>query len=95
MQTTKTAAICRSLLSGKKITIMDGFTQFFVTNLPREIGRGIERKFGVKVERTKKLFTSTVGIPGYYFEYKLKRTPGNEPGIERMREYIKKHRAKA
>jgi len=80
--------IAKSLLNGEAISILTGFQKFFITNVPREIGRSIERKFMVKIEKKQKNFINADGENGYYFEYRLLYTPENLPGIERMKEYI-------
>ncbi|MEO6305947.1 MAG: hypothetical protein ABIP51_22565 [Bacteroidia bacterium] len=85
---TAICALCKSLLKGEVQSIMTGFKWFGISNVPREIGRGIERKFGVKVSRTSKDFTSRYGQSGNYFEYRLNFTEYNREGIERMRKYV-------
>jgi len=87
---TQISAICESLLRGETLDIFKGMKWFGVSNMPREIGRSIERKFGVKVDRTKIEFTSRFGMKGYYYEYKLPKSPENKEGIIRMAEYISK-----
>jgi hypothetical protein len=84
----KTAHIAFALLQGEVITIMDGFKRFLVTNVPREVGRAIERKFDVKLSRTRKDFISTTGQPGMYFEYRLNQTEYNKAGVQRMWTYV-------
>lgn len=84
------AAICMSLLKGNVLSIMVGFRWFSCTNVPREIGRSVERAFNVEVEKADKEFTSKYGQPGYYTEYRLLRTERNKDGIIRMEAYIEK-----
>lgn len=81
-------AMSKSLLSGEVLSIMNCFKWFGVTNAPREMGRSIERKFGVKVSRTKKEIKTRYGQSGYYFEYRLNFTEYNKEGIQKMRDYI-------
>lgn len=88
---TKTAHICKALLKGEVLTIMDGFKKYAVTNIPREVSRQIEKKFDVHVSRDKVEFTTDSGLPGWYFRYRLNHTILNEPGIQRMKEYIEEH----
>lgn len=88
---TQVAAIAQSLLRGEVLSIMTGFKLFACSNLPREISRSIEAKFGVEVSRTRKDFTSQYGQPGFYFEYRLNRTEYNEKGIELMKAYCLEH----
>lgn len=87
---TKKAALAKSLLNGEVISIMDGFRRFKITNVPREIGRSIERYFGVKVSRVKKDFVDDNGNDGYYFEYRLNKTRMNLAGISKMEDYVSK-----
>lgn len=89
---TQTAAIAAALLRGDVLSIMSGFKMFACSNLPREISRSIEAKLGVEVSRVKKDFVSQYGQSGYYFEYRLNRTPYNEEGIQKMKKYLKEHR---
>jgi len=86
---TQVAAICKALLDGQTLSIMTAFKMFNCTNLPRELSRGVEQKFGVKVSKEKVDFISTYGErPGYYFRYRLNRTEYNHKGIELMRKYV-------
>lgn len=86
---TQTAALCLALLKGEVISIKTAFDQFGCSNAPREIGRAIERKFGVKVSKTPTKFKSRYGKGGVYFKYRLNNTDYNKPGIEAMKEYVK------
>lgn len=85
---TKTARIAKALLDGEVISIMDGFKRFGITNLPREVGRQIQKKFGVEVSKDRIDFVHDCDLPGWYFRYRLNKTEANEPGIERMKSYI-------
>ncbi len=84
----KTAKLAQSFLNGEAISILTGFKRFFITNVPREAGRAIERKFNVKLDRKQKEFKNKEGDSGYYFEYRLLHTPENLDGIEKMRSYV-------
>lgn len=86
---TQIAAICIALLKGEVLTIGSGFHKLHCSNLPREISRGIEQKFGVTVSKDKAEFKSVYdGKPGFYFRYRLNRTPANAEGITKMTQYI-------
>lgn len=84
-------AIASAFLRGEVLTIKTAFRDFGVTNLPRECGRSIERKFGVVLDRKQKEGKSRFGVPCTWFEYRLRNSPTNEAGIAKMRVYIKKH----
>lgn len=83
------AALCKALLKGEVLSIMVGFKWFSITNVPREIGRSVERAFNVRVSRTTKEFTSRYGQPGSYVEYRLNRVPDNAEGIKLMEAYVR------
>lgn len=88
---TQIAAIASALLKGEVVSIKTAFNQFGCTNAPREIGRSIERKFGVQVSKTPTPFKSKYGKSGTYNQYRLNKTDYNKEGIEKMREYIKQN----
>lgn len=83
-------AICISLLKGEVVSIMNGFTWFGCTNIPREIGRSIERSFNVKIDRKTIHKKTKYNEPCWYFEYRLLRNSDNKDGIERMKLYVEK-----
>lgn len=88
---TQTAAICEALLKGEVLSIMTGFKMFNCSNLPREISRSVEKKFGVIISRVRQDFISQYGQRhGYYYQYRLnKKIECNQIGIQRMRDYVK------
>lgn len=85
---TQLSAICMSFLRGESNSIMTAFKKFSCTNLPREVGRSVERKFGIKIHRVPIKFTSTYGRKGEYYRYTLLRTSSNKSGIKKMTEYV-------
>lgn len=82
------AAICKSLLKGEVLSIMNGFKWFGCTNIPREIGRSVERPFGITVSRVSKDGNSRYGQPVHYTEYRLNNTENNKEGRKKMIEYV-------
>jgi hypothetical protein len=83
------AAISQALLRGEILTIKTAFRDFGVSNLPREVGRSVERKFGVRISKLQKEGKSRFGVPVYFYEYRLnKDDPINKSGIEIMRQYV-------
>lgn len=91
---TQIAHICQHLLNGEVLTIMDGFNLFGCSNLPRELSRSVEQKFGVTISRVKKDFTSRYGHKGIYYEYRLNQSEHNMEGIEKMKAYINANKSK-
>ncbi len=86
---TQKAALCKALLKGQVLSIMTGFRWFSITNVPREVSRQIEQVFMVKLQRTKKDFTSKYGQSGYYYEYRLLATAENAEGRILMESYVR------
>ncbi len=83
------AAISQAFLKGEILTIKTAFQDFGVSNLPREVGRAIERKFGVRISKLRKEGKSRYGIYVSYNEYRLnKDDPENAIGIEAMVKYV-------
>ena len=90
---TQLASICKALLDGEVLSIMTGFKDFGCTNLPREIGRSVERKFGVVVDKTPTPFRSkrNPSHGGVYYRYRLPRIKLNKEGIKEMKQYVKEN----
>ncbi len=85
---TQVAAICKALLDGHTLSIMTGFQMFSCTNLPRELSRSVEQKFGVVISKDRVEFTSKYGQHGFYYRYRLNSSEHNKEGIQKMREYV-------
>jgi hypothetical protein len=85
---TSKAALVKALLDGRVLNIKNGFTLLSITNIPREIGRSIERSFNVKVSRTHREGKSRYGQPCVWIDYRLNRTEYNKEGIEKMKMYL-------
>ena len=85
---TQIAALCKSLLSGEVVSIKNAYLDYGISNIAREIGRSIERKFGVIVSRTPKKGKSRYGVPVTWFEYRLNQTSHNQKGITEMAKYV-------
>lgn len=84
-----TAAICAAFLRGEILSIKTAFDRFGVSNLPREVGRSVERKFGVHISKVRCDGKSRFGVPCSWFEYRLNKTiEENKIGIEKMRQYV-------
>lgn len=88
---TSKAALIKALLDGKTVNIKNGFELFSITNVPREIGRSVERYFNVKIHRTPREGVSRYKQPCVWVDYKLLKTEENKKGIELMRAYIAEH----
>ena len=86
---TQIAHICKHLLEGNVLSIMDGFKLFGCTNIPRELSRSVEQKFGVQISRTPKKFKSRYGHVGVYYQYRLNKTEYNKEGIKAVKQYLR------
>jgi hypothetical protein len=101
--TTQKAALCAALLNGDWLTTMKAFTQFGITNLPREIGRSVEGCFGVVVSRFKTCHTNMFGEEGFhntYYLYGDKQSlrlnnkasrSAHRKGLKLMKKYVDEH----
>lgn len=87
---TQKAALAESLLKGEVVSIMTCFKRFGITNCPREIGRSIERPFGVTCDRKEIKTETRWGEYCWYYEYRLFFTDDNAAGIEKMKAYVEK-----
>ena len=85
---TSKAALCKALLDGRTVSIKTGFNDFGITNVPREIGRSIERCFNVNVARVKKEGVTRYGQPITWVEYYLVKNINNKEGIRKMYDYV-------
>lgn len=90
-----TAALAKAFLDGRVLSIKTAFRDFGITNLPRECGRSIERKFGVQLARVKKEGKTRYGVPCSWYEYRLPVTPYNTEGRLKMVEYVASHKPAA
>ena len=84
---TAKAALCLCLIKGEVLNIKNGFELLGITNVPREIGRSVERAFDVEVSRTPKEGFSRHGQPVVWVDYYLRKSERNQPGIKKMIEY--------
>lgn len=83
------SAISQAFLNGDILTIKTAFRDFGISNLPREVGRSIERKFKVRISKLRKDGKSRYDVPVSYNEYRLnKDDPENADGIRAMIEYV-------
>lgn len=91
---TSKAALAHTLLRGEVINARNIHKLTGYSNVSREIIRCIEREdqegFGVNVQRTPMQGVNRYGVHCKWFDYKLKRTEDNLPGIKRMRDYVNK-----
>lgn len=87
-------ALGLAFLRGEVLTIKTAFRDFGISNLGREVGRSIERKFGLEITKVKKTGKSRYGVPCWYYQYRLARTDYNAEGIKRLTEYCEKNTPK-
>lgn len=86
-----TTAICLALLKGEVLTIKTAFSRFGISNLPRECGRAVERKFGVELSRVRREGRSRYDVSCTWYEYRLPIASHNEEGRAKMIEYCSQH----
>lgn len=88
---TQIAALCKALLSGEVVSIKNAYFDYGISNIAREIGRSIERKFNVQVSKVRKEGISRYGQRITWKEYRLNRTDFNQKGITDMAIYIQEN----
>jgi hypothetical protein len=86
------AAMAKALLNGETLNIKTCFADFGVTNAGREMGRAIERKFNVVLDRKRQVGFSRYGVPCNWVDYKLNHTEENHRGIEEMIKYVEENK---
>lgn len=85
---TQVAMLAEALLNGETVSIKNAYFEFGMSNIAREMGRSIERKFGVKVERERCEGYHRGGGKVFWFEYRLRRSKENMAGVKRMVKYV-------
>lgn len=84
------AALCQALLLGKVVSIRTGFLNYGITNVPREIGRSVERAFDVKCERIPREGKTRFDVACHWIDYSIKASAENIKGLLEMARYVLK-----
>lgn len=85
------AALVYALLRGRSVTIKNGFLDFGITNIPREISRAVEKKFDVRVNRRRREYITVYGLHTQYFEYTLDKSKQKKESIEKMEKFVEEN----
>jgi hypothetical protein len=85
------AALCLALLEGHVLNIKNCVKLVGLTNCSREIGRMVEKPFGVQVSRTPMKGMSRYKVSVTWVNYRLNHAEYNLPGIEKMKAYVREH----
>lgn len=86
-------ALIKALLDGKTVNIRNVHSLTSYTNASREIGRSVERAFGVRVDRTHREGKNRYKVHCIWTDYKLPQNGKNKEGIKKMKEYVKSQTA--
>ena len=89
---TRQQALATYLLTGKPVSIKNGYKLFGISNISREVLRLIEQPFNVYLTRLKKEGRTKYGSYCTWFEYSLHNTKLNAKGIKSMREALKEQK---
>lgn len=92
---TAKSALILTLLEGRVLNIKNCVRLVGFTNCPREIGRMIERPFGVVVSRTPRTGKNRWGSNVTWYDYRLNQSEHNLEGIERMKTFVKTEQLKS
>ena len=85
---TRKLALAQYLLAGGKLSIMNAYRHFGISNVSREAIRLIEQPFGVVLTRTKMEGKTKYGSPCVWFEYRLVSNRINAKGIKAMKQAL-------
>jgi hypothetical protein len=91
---TRQQALATYLLTGKPVSIKNGYNYFGISNISREVIRLIEKPFGVHLTRTKKEGKTKYGTHCIWLEYILLPTKLNAKGINAMKRMLKEEKKK-
>jgi hypothetical protein len=87
---TRKLALAQYLLAGGKLSIMNAYRHFGISNVSREIRRLIEQPFGVTLTRKKMEGKTKYGTYCTWFEYSLTHNRINAKGIKSIKEELEK-----
>ena len=89
---TRKQALCQYLLAGGKLSIMNAYRHFGISNVSREVIRLVEKPFGVILTRTKMEGKTKYGSHCEWFEYRLVSNRINAKGIKAMKEALSENK---
>jgi hypothetical protein len=89
---TRKLALAQYLLAGGKLSIMNAYRHFGISNVSREVIRLVEKPFGVILTRTKMEGKTKYGSPCVWFEYRLVSNRINAKGIKAMKEALSENK---
>jgi hypothetical protein len=85
---TRKIALAQYLLAGGKLSIMNAYRHFGISNVSREAIRLIEKPFNVVLTRTKMEGKTKYGSHCEWFEYRLVSNRINAKGIKAMKDAV-------
>jgi hypothetical protein len=89
---TRKLALAQYLLAGGKLSIMNAYRHFGISNISREVIRLVEKPFGVILTRTKMEGKTKYGSRCEWFEYRLVSNRINAKGIKVMKEALSENK---
>lgn len=91
---TRKQALCQYLLAGGRLSILNGYRLFGISNISREVRRLVEQPFGVTLTRKKMEGKTKYGSYCTWLEYSLSHTKINAKGIKAMKDELTKKDSK-
>jgi hypothetical protein len=91
---TRKQALCQYLLAGGRLSILNGYRLFGISNISREVRRLVEQPFGVTLTRKKMEGKTKYGSYCTWLEYSLSHTKINSKGIKSMKDELTKKDSK-
>ena len=87
---TRQQALISHLLTGGKLSIMNGYKLFGISNISREVRRLIEIPFNVILTRKEMKGKTKYGTACQWLEYQLTNNKINAKGIKLMKQVLSK-----
>lgn len=91
---TRKQALCQYLLAGGRLSILNGYRLFGISNISREVRRLVEQPFAVTLTRKKIEGKTKYGSYCTWFEYSLSHNRINAKGIKAIKEELTKKDSK-
>ena len=87
---TRKQALCQYLLAGGRLSILNGYRLFGISNISREVRRLVEQPFGVILTRKKMEGQTKYGSYCTWLEYSLSHNRINAKGIKAIKDELTK-----
>ena len=81
---TRNQSLINHLIKGGKLSIMNGYKYFGISNIAREVGRLIEKPLGIELKREWRTSKTKYGTVCHWLEYSATRSV-----MHKMKKHLK------